>query len=81
MSAPDGRESWMDDGVCRQTDPEAFFADRRGQSPKDAKRVCAGCDVADQCLAYALRHNETVGVWGGLTAAERRPLRRKSVAA
>ena len=39
-----------------------------------AKRICASCPVQDDCLAVALTFNEDFGIWGGLTAAERRAL-------
>ncbi|WP_336873902.1 WhiB family transcriptional regulator [Rhodococcus qingshengii] len=39
---------------------------------RPAKRVCAGCEVRVDCLAFALANDERFGVWGGLTASERR---------
>lgn len=39
-----------------------------------AKRVCASCPVRTDCLAVALTYGEDFGIWGGLTAAERRAL-------
>ncbi|OBB52506.1 WhiB family transcriptional regulator, partial [Mycolicibacterium fortuitum] len=47
------REPWQAEGICRQVDPEIFFPEK-GQSTKDAKRVCANCPVAAECLEYAL---------------------------
>jgi hypothetical protein len=32
--------------------------------------------LVQQCGEYALKHNETEGVWGGLTVGERKTLRR-----
>lgn len=72
---PPARDAWMDEALCAQTDPEMFFPDRGGSS-REAKKVCAECDVREQCLAYALAHDVRVGVWGGLTSRERRRLRR-----
>lgn len=37
-----------------------------------AKRVCARCPVMVECREHALLMPEPYGVWGGLTAAERR---------
>lgn len=37
-----------------------------------AKQVCAGCPVLTECREHALLQPEPYGVWGGLTAAERR---------
>lgn len=43
-----------------------------------AKRACQPCPLVQQCLTYALKHNEIDGVWGGTTAGERKKLRRAS---
>lgn len=70
---------WRDFALCRVTDPEAFFPET-GENGRPAKRVCAGCEVREACLAEALAHDERFGIWGGLTAAERRnryPKRRR----
>lgn len=64
---------WMSAGVCTQTDAEAFFP-IKGSSPRQAKKICAGCEVRNQCLQYALDNDIQFGVWGGLTAAERQHL-------
>ncbi len=70
-------DAWMNDALCAQTDPEAFFPEKGG-STCAAKAVCAVCPVRPECLAYALEHNETVGIWGGLSATELRALRKAS---
>lgn len=67
------RPDWMDSALCAQTDPELFFPDK-GQPSYDAKRVCATCPVRTECLLYALANREEYGIWGGLTARERRAL-------
>ena len=36
--------SWQTDALCAQTDPEAFFPEKGG-STRDAKRICASCEV------------------------------------
>lgn len=65
--------SWMSDGLCRQTDPEAFFPEDKKASTIDAaKLVCVQCDIGARCLAYALTNDEEFGVWGAMTTAERR---------
>lgn len=73
-------EPWMEDGLCAQTDPEMFFPEKGG-STKGAKRVCASCDVREQCLAFALKNEERFGIWGGLSERERRKLARLEKAA
>lgn len=36
-----------------------------------ARAICASCPVIGECLGWALAHNETGGVWGGLTGPQR----------
>lgn len=72
--------AWMAEGLCSQTDPEAFFPDK-GESTRAAKDVCRGCPVAAECLDYALANNERFGVWGGLSERERRRLQSTNPAA
>ena len=74
----DGALAWQSDALCAQTDPEAFFPEKGG-STRDAKRICSGCPVRDECLQYALEHDERFGIWGGLSERERRRRRRRAV--
>jgi WhiB family redox-sensing transcriptional regulator len=73
MKLPD-REPWMDEAICAQTDPDAFFPDKGG-STKEAKRTCLGCPVRQTCLDYALTNNERWGIWGGKSERDRRKMR------
>ena len=69
---------WQERALCAQTDPEAFFPEKGG-STREAKRICVGCDVKQECLEYALAHDERFGIWGGLSERERRRLKRRAV--
>lgn len=69
---------WRDEASCTTTDPEAFFP-HKGTHPKEAKKICADCPVRTLCLSEALCNNESDGVWGGLTEAERKRLKRAGV--
>ena len=69
--------AWQRDAVCSQTDPEAFFPEKGG-STRDAKKICSGCDVKQQCLDYALKNDERFCIWGGLSERERRKLKRRA---
>lgn len=68
-------DQWQERALCAQTDPEAFFPEKGG-STREAKRICMGCEVRDECLDYALAHDERFGIWGGLSERERRRLKR-----
>lgn len=69
---------WHSDAVCRRDEAGLFFAPSKEPTAarlsreEAAKRVCARCPVMVECREHALLQPEPYGVWGGLTAAERR---------
>ena len=67
--------SWQDQANCLGVDPDLFFPER-GASTREAKEVCRGCVVREECLEYALSNGEKFGIWGGMSERERRRLRR-----
>jgi WhiB family transcriptional regulator, redox-sensing transcriptional regulator len=67
--------SWQSKANCMGVDPELFFPER-GASTREAKEVCRGCIVREDCLEYALANGEKFGIWGGLSERERRKVRR-----
>lgn len=71
---------FRDHAACRDTDPELFFPVGESgpalRQTRMAQAVCAGCPVAADCLEWALEHGVGDGVFGGMTADERRDLRR-----
>lgn len=73
---------WMRDGNCRNYPPAAFFPSD-GVGVDAARRICATCQVQDQCLDYALVNRIDHGVWGGCSERERRRIlkRRRQEAA
>lgn len=72
------RPAFHADALCRMT-PSVNFFPERGESAEPAKAICAECPVIGACRAWALREgSHLVGVWGGLSARERR--RRGSMA-
>ena len=70
-----GDRSWQDYANCLGVDPDLFFPER-GASTKEAKEVCRGCVVREECLEYALTNSEKFGIWGGMSERERRRIRR-----
>lgn len=70
---------WREFGACRDFDPDVFFPGGEASSAQiaAAKAICAGCQVKEECLAYALGTNQTEGIWGGQTPTGRRKLRRR----
>lgn len=69
---------WHSEAACRRDEAGMFFAPSKEPTAarlsreEAAKRVCARCPVMLECREHALLQPEPYGVWGGLTAAERR---------
>ena len=68
--------SWQDKANCLGVDPDLFFPER-GASTREAKEVCRGCVVREECLEFALANGEKFGIWGGMSERERRRIRRQ----
>jgi len=71
--------TWQQSANCLGVDPDLFFP-VRGGSTREAKEVCRGCVVRQECLQYALDNSERFGIWGGLSERERRGLRHRGTA-
>jgi WhiB family redox-sensing transcriptional regulator len=70
--------SWRDQARCRGVDPQVFHpAEEDDLAAAEAKAICDICPVREPCLEYAIESREKDGVWGGLTARERRRLIRQ----
>lgn len=68
-SAPS--KNWRDRAACRGMDTALWFSDNR-RDVAVAKRVCAVCPVADDCLRDAREKRETHGIRAGLNVREQR---------
>lgn len=73
-------DNWRDYASCREQDPDLFFPVAHTQGwktqTKQAKTVCGTCPVRETCLEWALDTGQTTGVWGGMSAGERRRIAR-----
>jgi len=76
IAKPDLDTDWKDSSNCLGVDPDLFFPER-GASTREAKEVCRGCIVREDCLEYALLNGEKFGIWGGMSERERRRIRRQ----
>lgn len=72
---------WHDEAACAGVKDVTWFpqTDKPGgrtaahlANVARAKAICATCPVQAQCLAAALIEPQTAGIWGGLTANERK---------
>jgi WhiB family redox-sensing transcriptional regulator len=72
---------WRGQAACRDANPGLFDYDPDtdpAATATAAKQVCSGCQVRDACLGSALAQpaaEDTIGIYGGLTPAERAELR------
>lgn len=74
-----GSREWQNEAECRGPHSSVFFppphlerkTDRR-ERERQAKEICRGCSVRNECLEYSLKIREPHGIWGGLTEKERR---------
>jgi WhiB family redox-sensing transcriptional regulator len=76
---------WREQAACRDHDPGRFDYDPDTDPAAKAtlaKQVCAGCQVRDTCLGSALEQpaaEDTIGIYGGLTPAERAERRSRAL--
>ncbi|MCX5601570.1 WhiB family transcriptional regulator [Streptomyces phaeochromogenes] len=68
---------WMLDARCRGTDDVVDFFTDNQKVAASITGFCGPCPVRVECLDYQLAYEETHprhGIFGGLTATERRDL-------
>jgi WhiB family redox-sensing transcriptional regulator len=74
--------TWRDRAACLEEDPELFFpignTEPAFHQIERAKAVCRRCEVTETCLSWAVDSRQDAGVWGGLSADERRALKRRT---
>jgi WhiB family transcriptional regulator, redox-sensing transcriptional regulator len=77
--------TWRNQAECLDEDPELFFPIGNTGPALDqiekAKVVCHRCEVLETCLKWAIESRQDAGVWGGLSAEERRALKRRTARA
>lgn len=65
------KDDWGRGAECAGENPDIFEDPRHRQK---AREICGRCAVQSFCLEYALKADEPVGMWGGMTPDERRTL-------
>lgn len=74
---------WREEALCMRLGvPTEIFFDGPMYDPKTARKVCASCPVCRECLEDQLQYEargtaQSAGIFGGLTAIQRTPLRKK----
>ena len=81
MTATGSVPNWRSAGACLSADPDLFFpiatTGRAEQQIAQAKMICAGCQVRQECLEFAMTHDQVYGIWGGTTPEDRQRARRR----
>ena len=73
-------ENWEVEGLCRTGgyDPDLWFPNPADSSlVRLAQKVCYLCPVIRECRSMALARGERNGIWGGLTEAQRKRIKRQ----
>ena len=70
---PVAAQSWRDDALCAQIDPELWFPEKGGPTT-EPKRLCRLCPVIAECLQFALDTDQRFGIWGGQSTIQRQVL-------
>ena len=77
--------TWRNRSACLVEDPDLFFpignTDPAFLQIKKAKVICQRCEVVKPCLKWAIEFGQDAGVWGGLSANERRAFKRRAARA
>lgn len=67
---------WMERANCKEVGPDIFFTEKEDKV-QQAREICSGCEVKNDCLEYAIDKKSEHGTWGGYTEDEIRVIRRK----
>jgi WhiB family transcriptional regulator, redox-sensing transcriptional regulator len=69
--------SWLDitQAACRDYPSNLFFPETGQKVDPEVKLICSQCPLHDACREHGIRH-ERFGVWGGLSEADRKKIRR-----
>ena len=80
----DKNKEWREQANCLTADPEIFFPDEKlfgvennRELTKSAKQKCVKCVAKLACYNFAVNTGQNDGIWGGMTEAQRRALRRR----
>jgi WhiB family redox-sensing transcriptional regulator len=71
--------TWRNRSACLDEDPDLFFPTGNTRPAfvqiEEAKVICGRCQVVEPCLKWVIEFGQDAGVWGGLSADERRTLK------
>ena len=68
------RRDWSQDAACKGI--TGFDSPTTNRERQKNRTICLECPVLDFCLEYSLAYSDEDGFWAGLTATERKDMRR-----
>ena len=71
------RKEWAKEAVCTDY-PSLFTSNEKESSVKICRSICKKCPVLDECLTWALAHENTVGIWAGTNTRQRAIITQKA---
>lgn len=74
--------AWLKDALCASPQyadkRDLWFAPKTDKlSIREARQICWSCPALQACAQAALDNREPIGLWGGVTEAERRQILRR----
>ena len=66
----------FDNPLCAQVDGELWFPEQGGSGTEVPRSICNQCSHKIECAEWGIKY-ERHGIWGGLSAMERRAIRKK----
>lgn len=71
---------WTEKAACKSENSQMFYCDStdnkiNANRESYAKAVCRKCEVAAECLMFAISNNEVFGIWGSFAPKERNTLK------
>jgi len=73
------KNGWKGKARCKGLPPTMFFPERGQMVPPSVRKMCAACEVREECLEFAVLSNEQYGIWAGTSIKQRRRLRLKYI--
>jgi WhiB family transcriptional regulator, redox-sensing transcriptional regulator len=71
-----GEAAWQEQALCRGQGTSLFIRGPKADYGR-LRAVCGACPVRQECLDLALADDSLIGLWGGMSDAERREIRRR----
>lgn len=72
---PAQQDDWRTKAACLTADSEQFFIENDDEEIRNAKAICGGCPVREQCLDFALEANINHGIYGGKSPRQRKRIK------